>query len=79
MTTDLSYFDLIVPCGISDVTMTTVQRELGDGFPGSPAVADAVMKAFGEVFDREVEIQPVSWLDHALSSATVATAPGSTD
>src|SRR5690242_13538396 len=28
VTTDLSYFDLIVPCGISDVTMTTVAREL---------------------------------------------------
>jgi hypothetical protein len=29
VTTDLSHFDLIVPCGISDVTMTTVERELG--------------------------------------------------
>ena len=27
--TDLSYFDLIVPCGISDVVMTSVSRELG--------------------------------------------------
>ena len=27
--TDLSYFDLIVPCGIRDVTMTSVSRELG--------------------------------------------------
>ena len=26
---DLSYFDLIVPCGIKDVTMTSVSRELG--------------------------------------------------
>jgi lipoyl(octanoyl) transferase len=34
VTTDLAYFDLIVPCGISDVTMSTVQRELGDQFPG---------------------------------------------
>jgi len=29
VTTDLSYFDLIVPCGIPDVTMTSVSRELG--------------------------------------------------
>ena len=29
VTTDLSYFDLIVPCGIQDVTMTSVARELG--------------------------------------------------
>jgi lipoate-protein ligase B len=27
--TDLSYFDLIVPCGIRDVTMTSVAQELG--------------------------------------------------
>jgi lipoyl(octanoyl) transferase len=27
--TDLSYFDLIVPCGIPDVIMTSVSRELG--------------------------------------------------
>ena len=28
VSTDLSYFDLIVPCGIKDVTMTSVAREL---------------------------------------------------
>ena len=27
--TDLSYFDLIVPCGIKDVVMTSVATELG--------------------------------------------------
>ena len=29
VSTDLSYFDLIVPCGIKDVTMTSVSQELG--------------------------------------------------
>jgi lipoate-protein ligase B len=29
ISTDLSYFDLIVPCGIKDVVMTSVSRELG--------------------------------------------------
>lgn len=29
VSTELSYFDLIVPCGIPEVTMTSVQRELG--------------------------------------------------
>jgi lipoyl(octanoyl) transferase len=29
VTTDLSYFDLIVPCGIPDVVMTSVAMELG--------------------------------------------------
>jgi lipoyl(octanoyl) transferase len=29
VTTDLSYFDLIVPCGIQDVVMTSVAKETG--------------------------------------------------
>ncbi len=29
VTTDLSYFDVIVPCGIQDVTMTSIAGELG--------------------------------------------------
>lgn len=29
VTTDLSYFDLIVPCGIPGVVMTSISRELG--------------------------------------------------
>ena len=29
VSTDLSWFDLMVPCGISGVTMTSVERELG--------------------------------------------------
>lgn len=31
VTTDLEYFDLMVPCGIQAVTMTSVARELGAG------------------------------------------------
>lgn len=30
VTTELSYFDLIVPCGIPQVTMTSVERELNE-------------------------------------------------
>ena len=48
--TDLSYFDLIVPCGIPDVTMTSVARELGVGRADEAAVRGAVVRAFGEVF-----------------------------
>jgi lipoate-protein ligase B len=33
--TDLSYFDLIVPCGIKDVIMTSVARELGRSDPAA--------------------------------------------
>ncbi len=65
VTTDLSYFDLIVPCGISDVTMTTVAHELGSAFPGPQAVSRAVVDAFGGVFEREIESQPAGWLETA--------------
>ncbi len=33
VTTDLSYFDLIVPCGIPDVTMTSIHKELAERTP----------------------------------------------
>jgi lipoyl(octanoyl) transferase len=49
--TDLSYFDLMVPCGIESVTMTSVAAELGDKAPGLPAVSEAVIDAFAQVFD----------------------------
>lgn len=58
VTTDLSYFDLIVPCGIQDVVMTSVAKEMelrGD-VPSSLSVngvADVVAAMFAEVFDLE--------------------------
>ena len=53
VSTDLSYFDLIVPCGISGVTMTSVDRETGRTVP-MPAVEQAVADAFGRVFSLSV-------------------------
>lgn len=41
VTTDLSAFDLIVPCGIPNVVMTSVQREQGDRLAGGERPADA--------------------------------------
>ena len=48
--TDLRHFDLIVPCGISGVTMTSVARELDVGSVDMRAVAGAVVRAFGRTF-----------------------------
>jgi lipoyl(octanoyl) transferase len=48
--TDLRYFDLIVPCGITGVTMTSVARELGVGSVDVQTTALAVARAFGEQF-----------------------------
>lgn len=55
--TDLSLFDLIVPCGIAGVQMTSVARELGVSEGLWPRTVDAVVQAFGEVFEREIRIQ----------------------
>jgi lipoate-protein ligase B len=59
VTTDLKYFDLIVPCGIDGVQMTNVERETTsrrDGGTASlwDATRDTVVRAFGERLDREV-------------------------
>ncbi len=50
VTTDLSYFDLMVPCGIPGVEMTSIARELGAAPPGvTDVVANAVAAGFGLV------------------------------
>ena len=49
VSTDLSYFDLIVPCGIAGVTMTSIERERRTAMP-LPEVADTVVRSFSEVF-----------------------------
>ena len=64
VSTDLSYFDLIVPCGIQEVTMTSVQRELGARGPTGQEVANAVSAAFAAVFD----LAPVDAGGAALSA-----------
>jgi lipoate-protein ligase B len=43
---DLSGFDLIVPCGLHDVEMTSVACELGSGAPGEVEVRELVSRAF---------------------------------
>ncbi len=53
LSNELADFGLIVPCGIPDVRMTTVARELGDtGTPAAlwAAATAAVTRAFGAVF-----------------------------
>ena len=48
--TDLRYFDLIVPCGIQSVTMTSVNAELPNDEQSIGAVAKAVVVAAGQTF-----------------------------
>ena len=48
--TDLSYFRTIVPCGLSDRGVTSLERLLGRRIPIGPVIS-AIGSAFEEVFD----------------------------
>jgi lipoyl(octanoyl) transferase len=63
VTTDISYFDLIVPCGIPDVVMTSISRELGR--TDSAALWEETRSAVVEGLARELELEVV----HAVSQA----------
>ena len=52
MNTDLSYFDLIVPCGITAKHVTSMQKEL-EREVDSAAVAQAISRNFGGVFGSQ--------------------------
>jgi lipoate-protein ligase B len=51
VTTDLSFFDLIVPCGISGVVMTSIARELAAEEVSAQDVRDRVTAKFADAFD----------------------------
>jgi lipoyl(octanoyl) transferase len=53
--TDLNYFQMIVPCGITDKGVTSVSRLLGRTLDIQEVIG-AVTHHFAEVFDREVLI-----------------------
>ncbi|HWO00710.1 MAG TPA: lipoyl(octanoyl) transferase LipB [Blastocatellia bacterium] len=53
VSTDLSYFQMIVPCGISDKGVTSLSRLTGRQID-MVQIAESAAKHFGEVFAREV-------------------------
>ncbi len=55
--TDLSYFDAIVPCGIRDRGVTSLQQLLGARAPDVRAVGSVVARAFARVFGRELFVE----------------------
>jgi lipoate-protein ligase B len=59
VTTDLSYFDLMVPCGIPDVVMTSVQRELGERAPRDlwNRVTENVILGFADTFGFQPQME----------------------
>jgi lipoyl(octanoyl) transferase len=63
VTTDMAYFDLIVPCGIPNVVMTSVSRELGR--TDSAALWEETRTAVIEGLARELNLE----VTHHVSSA----------
>ena len=51
ITTDVQFFDLIVPCGIADKGVTSLSRQLGRDVP-MPEVEDRFIAHFSAVFAR---------------------------
>jgi lipoyl(octanoyl) transferase len=65
--TDLSYFNLIIPCGITAKPVTSMQQELGKPLDLN-AVAESISRNFGTVFSSQM-----LWVDtlDALLGRTV--------
>ena len=60
VTNDLSYFDLIVPCGIVGVEMTSIEKETGSS-QELETVSDVAASKFANVFDlAPVEVSRTS-------------------
>jgi lipoyl(octanoyl) transferase len=53
VSTDLRFFDLIVPCGIADKRATSLERALGRAI-SAEEVRPRLVERFGEVFGREL-------------------------
>jgi lipoyl(octanoyl) transferase len=80
VTTNLDYFKLIVPCGISDKPVTSLEQEMAQSslsrdrkVPGLEELAQQVARNFGRVFEAQT-----LWLDSldALLSAASPIANG---
>ena len=65
--TDLKYFDYIVPCGITDKSVTSMQKELGY-VVSEQDVKDILRHEFGIVFNSEII------LDHESVTDQIGTA-----
>jgi lipoyl(octanoyl) transferase len=64
VSTDLRYFDLIVPCGIKDRRATSLERALGRAVSLDEA-RDRLTRHFEELFDAEAQLVPLSDLHAA--------------
>ena len=54
--TNLGYFDLMVPCGIKDKAVTSLNVELGTGEINEGEVKEKLLKHFAQLFEAEIII-----------------------
>ena len=65
VSTDLDYFSHIVPCGMPDISVTSMARVLGTT-PSMDVVIDVIVDAFANVFEIDVvdgdrAVSPAEW------------------
>ena len=65
VSTDLRYFDLIVPCGIADKRATSLERLLGRAVRREE-VAPRIVAHLGDVFERDMQAVSLENLEKAL-------------
>ena len=49
---DLSYFDMIIPCGLDDVKMTSISQESNSDAIEMEDLMDPVINSFSKIFKR---------------------------
>jgi len=70
VSTNLSYFGGIIPCGLDQVEMTSIERLTGTA-PTLSKVAAVCARHFGEIFGRELVDDPyLSWAPASISAST---------
>jgi lipoate-protein ligase B len=67
VTTDLEYFDLIVPCGIAAVEMTSVARELSTPAAARDALGLEVRRRVADAFGEVFSLEPATLEPHELA------------
>jgi lipoate-protein ligase B len=70
--TDLRFFDLIVPCGIQAVRMTSLREELPQQNVTMPAVAQHVVRSAGEVLGLVPRTVALADLQAAVAAGALA-------
>jgi lipoyl(octanoyl) transferase len=71
VSTDLRYFDLIVPCGIAGCRSTSLEKLLARPV-ALAGVAPVVTELFGELFGREMRAVALPELEEALERAEIS-------